>query len=574
MGFFGRLCSGIAGLFARAGLSTVKFFAAILLGVIRGLKFIGSELLSLLRGIWRVISWLFREFTESVRDRIKVSKDLQKAVRRAKKEGRKEHAKALTMFIGSYLFGEGGVFYTAFNYILPIVSAAFLIGVVRYGSGLEYGISVMCNGKEIGIISAEADFEEAEREVQQRISYGDSDETIDLSTTFSLKIISENDRIMTSEQLANQILAASDEELMQACGIYIDGKFIGAVRDKTPVQDALAEHLLNYDAGGTVRNVSYKNQIDYNDGVYLLDSVMTEQEAIDLMTSSTSTRGIYVAQTGDTVAGICQKYNMKLEEFSLLNPKAGDTVEAGQLVFVLETESFLPIQYIREMETLSFIDYETVEVETSALNVGMRGILVKGEQGQRVSSIEITYVDGIERSRTVIKSEVTKQPVVEQIGIGTYAAKPNDPNTVFFGQPLRGTGQFSWPLDGGYVSDTFISNRNHKGLDIAAPGGTDIYASGDGQVVSAGWNSGGYGYVVMIDHLDGYQTVYAHMSAVYAIEGQTVSRGQLIGAVGNTGNSFGDHCHFEVRYMGVCMDPAGFLNTEDYGDEDDDEEDP
>ncbi|MBQ9898613.1 MAG: peptidoglycan DD-metalloendopeptidase family protein [Ruminococcus sp.] len=567
MGFFGRL----TGLFARAGLCTVKLFAAVLLGILRAAGLIASELWSIVRGIGRVIAWLFRDFTESLRKRMKLSKEQQKEVRRAKKEGGREYAKALTMFIGSYLFGEGGVFYTAFNYILPIVSAAFLVGVVRYGSGLEYGISVTCNGREVGIISAEADFEEAEREVQQRIAYGENDEVVDLSASFSLKIISDSDRIMTSEQLANELLAASDEELTQAYGIYIDGRFVGAVRDKTPVEDALAEHLLNYDAGGTVRNVSYKNQIKYTDGVYLLGSVMTEQEAIDMMTSSTSSRGIYVAQSGDTVAGICQKYNMKLEEYSFLNPLAGSTVEAGQVVFVLETESFLPIQYIREMETLSFIDYETIEVETSALNVGVRSILVKGEQGERVSDIEVTYVDGIERSRTVVHSEVTKQPVVEQIGIGTYAAKPDDPATCYFGMPLTGSGEFSWPLNGGYVSDTFISNRNHKGMDLAAPAGTDIYAAADGQVVSAGWNSGGYGYFVMIDHLNGYQTVYAHMSAVYAVEGQTVSRGQLIGAVGNTGNSFGDHCHLEVRYMGVCLDPASFINTEDYGDDDEDQ---
>ena len=94
--------------------------------------------------------------------------------------------------------------------------------------------------------------------------------------------------------------------------------------------------------------------------------------------------------------------------------------------------------------------------------------------------------------------------------------------------------------------------------------GTDIYAAGDGVVVSAGWNPGGYGYFVMIDHLDGYQTVYAHMSQVYAIVDTQVKRGQLIGAVGSTGDSTGPHCHFEVRYMGVCYDPAQFMYTADY----------
>ena len=170
-------------------------------------------------------------------------------------------------------------------------------------------------------------------------------------------------------------------------------------------------------------------------------------------------------------------------------------------------------------------------------------------------------MDGIERSRTVVNSTVIKEPVVEQIGVGTYTAKPSSSAT-----KLYGTGEFGWPVDGGYVSDTFISDRNHKGLDIAAPEGTDIYAGREGVVVSAGWNPGGYGYFVMIDHLDGYETVYGHCSALYVTAGQTVTRGQLIAAVGNTGNSFGSHCHFEVRYFGMCYDPASFLNTVDTAD--------
>ena len=146
--------------------------------------------------------------------------------------------------------------------------------------------------------------------------------------------------------------------------------------------------------------------------------------------------------------------------------------------------------------------------------------------------------------------------MVEKIGIGIYAARPDSPDTV-----LTGSGEFGWPVDGGWVSDGFGGERNHKGMDIAASTGTEIYAAADGEVVSAGWNTGGYGYFVQIGHTDEYQTVYGHMSEVLVDEGQYVSRGQLIGLVGNTGNSFGSHCHFEVRHLGICLDPALFLNT-------------
>ena len=555
---FSRLADKAANFFMRIGLYGIKLLAALLLGIIKSIHFFFSELWSIVRALGKGLLWIIKSVVKPFTERMKITADMQRALRKAKKEGKSAYIRTFIKCAGAYLFGEGGVFYTAFNYILPIVAAAFLIGVIRYGSGLEYGICVEYNGKEIGIISAEADFDNAAREVQQRIAYSDEDEQIDFSPEFSLKIISDSEKIISSAQLANEMLAVSNHELTEAFGIYIDGEFIGAVKDKEPVEDTLTNILLNYKVDGIVRDVSFKNKIEYTDGIYLTDSVMDEQAAIDLLTSKKQRNSTYVAKAGDSPAVICQKYNMTAEDFKRLNPKVEDTCTEGQIVTVVENESYLPIQYIREMDTLSFLDYETIEVETSSLNVGTTAVLVKGERGEKQSSIEITYIDGIERARKVVSSKVTKEPVVEQIGIGTYTAKPSSSSTV-----LTGNGQFGWPVDGGYISDPFISDRNHKGLDIAAPGGTDIYAAADGVVVSAGWNSGGYGFFVMIDHLDGYQTVSGHCSALFVMEGQTVTRGQLIAAVGTTGDSTGNHCHFEVRNLGLCYDPALFINTVD-----------
>lgn len=558
---FQKLQKGFTGLFTRLGLCCLKIFARILLGLIKGVSFFCSEIWELVLSLLKGIVWLGKTVISPFKERMQLTEDMRKSLLKAKKEGGRAYRRTLIKCVGSYLFGEDGVCYTAFNYILPIVSAAFLIGIIRYGSELEYGLCVEYNGKEIGIISAEADFEAAAQDVQQRISYNNNDEKIDFSPEFSLRIISDDELFMNSTQLADEMLAVSNQELTEACGIYIDGQFIGAVHDREPVEDALTTLLLNYKVDGIVRDVSFKNDIEYIDGIYLSESVMQETEAVELLTSQKQKTGLYVVKKGDSPAAICQKYNMELEKFEEMNPLTALSVTEGQLVTVIETESYLPIQYIREMETLSFLDYETIEVETSSLNVGTTALLVKGEKGEKRSNVEITYVDGVEASRKILSSEITKDPIVEQIGIGTYTAKPASTST-----KLYGSGQFGWPVDGGYISDVFISDRNHKGLDIAAPAGTDIYAAADGVVVSAGWNTGGYGFFIMIDHFNGYQTIYGHCSSLFAVEGQTVTRGQLIAAVGTTGQSTGNHCHFEVRYMGMCYDPASFLNTVNYDD--------
>lgn len=567
MDIFHNAANAATGLFVRAAHCTFKFIAAILLAVIKTVMFIAAELWDMIKAIGSGILWLWHELTESFRSRVKLSNELTRNIRKAKKEGKREYITALVTFIGSFFLGENGVIYTAFNYTLPILCFAFLIGVVRFGSGLEYGIAVEYNGHEIGIISAEADFDSAARDVQQRVSYSENEEALDMSAKLSLRVISDDDKFITSGQLADKMLEASDEDLTEAYGIYIDGSFVGAVANKKAVEEALEDRLLNYEVKGTVRDVSYVNKIEYTKGIYLRNSVKSEDDTIAQLTSAKEKKRVYVAQAGDNIVTVAQKYGMDLDKLNELNPDISTSLKDGQMINVIQTESFLPIQYIREMDTMSFLEYETIEVETSALNVGMVATLTKGERGVKESKIEITYVDGIEASRKVISNNITKNPVMEVIGYGTYSAMPDNPDTCFFGQPLTGTGQMGWPLDGGYVSDTFISDRNHKGLDIAAPEGTEIYAAEEGEVVSAGWNSGGYGNVVMIEHPDGYATVYGHMISVYAVEGEYVQKGQLIGFVGNTGNSFGDHCHFEVRYQGICYDPASFLNTENMSEE-------
>ena len=563
MNFLQKIGKLAVSLSVRAGLCTLKFIAGILLAVIKTIKFIFSEVLEIFKAIGRGIVWVFKEMTESYRNRVRISNELTKEIKHAKKDGKIAYIKAILRFIGSFLFGEDGVCYTAFNYLLPIISIAFLVGIIKYGSGLEYGIAVEYNGKELGIISAETEFEAAEKDVQQRISYSANEQALDLSAKFSLRIISNEDKFVSSSQLADKMLAASDEELTEAYGIYIDGKFIGAVRDKDEIQSALNDRLLNYDVEGIVRDVSYVNKIEYTQGIYLLSSIKNQQETIELLTSKKEKKHTYVVQEDDTIVSVLQKYGMDLDEFNSLNPSAENGIKSGQILNVIERESYLPIKYIKETENLSFIDYETVEVETSSLNVGIRSILVKGERGEKKSKFEVTYIDGRESSRKVLSSVITKNPVTETVGIGTYSAMPDNPQTVYLGSPLTGTGEMSWPVDGGWISDPFISDRNHKGLDIAANEGSEIYSAQEGTVVAAGWNSGGYGNVVMIEHDNGYATVYAHMLYVYAVEGQYVSRGQLIGFVGTTGDSTGNHCHFEVRYQGVCLDPTTFLNTVD-----------
>ena len=136
------------------------------------------------------------------------------------------------------------------------------------------------------------------------------------------------------------------------------------------------------------------------------------------------------------------------------------------------------------------------------------------------------------------------------------------------GSGANSTGSFIWPVASYvYVSSRFGKRvhpitgeiKNHTGIDIASNQGTTIYAADGGTITLAAWN-GGYGNCVMIDHGNGYVTLYGHMSSIAVSQGQTVSQGDTIGYVGSTGNSTGPHLHFEVLKNGTRIDPEQFFS--------------
>jgi murein DD-endopeptidase MepM/ murein hydrolase activator NlpD len=113
----------------------------------------------------------------------------------------------------------------------------------------------------------------------------------------------------------------------------------------------------------------------------------------------------------------------------------------------------------------------------------------------------------------------------------------------------------------GYRANPFsgLGTEQHRGIDFKGQIGEPVYSTAHGKVTFSGWNSG-YGYHVKIDHGNGYQTLYAHLSQTHVKEQQTISSGDLIGDVGNTGRSTGPHLHYEIHYEGQHQDPSTYIS--------------
>lgn len=205
---------------------------------------------------------------------------------------------------------------------------------------------------------------------------------------------------------------------------------------------------------------------------------------------------------------------------------------------------------VSERET-RYISFETVYTSSSSHYEGTKAVKTKGQQGERELTYEVTYTDGEESERTLISDTVTKKAVNEEILVGTKKSTAS-------------TGSYAWPLKSVYITSSYggryLSGKYnfHLGVDLRAASGTSVYAADGGKVIHSGWLST-YGYLIKIQHDNGDQTYYAHLSKLSVSVGSRVYKGQLIAKSGATGNVTGAHLHFELRKNGGTVNPVGYL---------------
>ncbi|MBE6022109.1 MAG: M23 family metallopeptidase [Cellulosilyticum sp.] len=297
-----------------------------------------------------------------------------------------------------------------------------------------------------------------------------------------------------------------------------------------------------------VRNV-YVNQ----------DTILDEAQAEEELLQAKHEIVDYALVEGDNVWDLAMQYDTTPERIMELNPDIEDqtTMQIGQVIKLEKASPILSITTVEEATFKQLIPAEIQYVEFSHLYAGETQVYQEGSDGLKEITVAVTKVNGEEVSREAISEKVLSEPVIKVIGYGVKE-KPAEDVVV----KSNGSSNLIHPLKGaGYISSTYGSRWGgfHKGIDFAASSGTPIYASAGGKVIYSGYNSGGYGNLVIIEHSDGYQTYYAHCSRLYVNVGDSVSQGERIAGVGTTGDSTGNHLHFEVRRNGTPVNPSNYL---------------
>lgn len=441
-----------------------------------------------------------------------------------------------------------------FNWVAPVVSVAFFFGVVSYAANLSYGVSVECNGQKLGVVTEEGDFEEAAKAMQAKINYVDGSEVVTITPKLSVQVVENASELVGPDELADKLMRNADAALAKASGIYVDGEFLGAVLDKAAVVNTMDQLLAHYQGPG-VTSVKFQKRVEVKDGTYLEENLVDSDQVVKTLRSDVKTQTLYTVKQGDTPIIIAQNNGITLDELVSLNPDIQEVCRVGDSVIINRPEPYLPVMAVKNVSYKRAMAYEKVEVASNELYEGNTEVLVEGQAGEELVTAQITSISGYEISRKVLTASVVKEPVAEKVAVGTKVAKPAR------GVTITGSGQYAWPVAGGRVTSWQGDGRGHNGIDIAAPAGTSIFAATSGTVLKAGKNAcgSGYGNAVMVQNDDGNVCLYAHMKTVIAKVGDRVDKGELIGLVGNTGNSSGNHLHIEVRQNGVFLDPAEFI---------------
>jgi murein DD-endopeptidase MepM/ murein hydrolase activator NlpD len=282
----------------------------------------------------------------------------------------------------------------------------------------------------------------------------------------------------------------------------------------------------------------------------LPSKILTPVEAVQYLQTGTLEKELYTVESGDVLGAIAMKHNLKTAELLELNPDLTENsvLQIGQKINVTVEKPLVDVQVVQEQLVDEKIDFNKVVEKDAKMYKGETVEIQSGATGEKQVEYLVTKVNGRVTKKSVIQEKILKEPVDEIVKVGTKVISS------------RGTGDFIWPVAGGYVSSKMGSRwgEYHRGIDIAGPSNYNIKASDNGVVTAAGWD-GTYGYRVIINHNNGYQTLYAHLSRINVKTGQVVPQGSVIGIMGSTGNSTGTHLHFEVHKNGSLVNPLSYF---------------
>ncbi len=370
----------------------------------------------------------------------------------------------------------------------------------------------------------------------------------DSEDKFRVDLVYDNSRefsVLTT-QMTDTSDAVEEDGFVRSGGIaaFLDG--LGNADQEKEDKD-----FEDYDLG--ILSMDFAEKVEIVES-YLPESQLTLlSDAIEQVTKDQETVSEYEVVSGDTLSEIAIKVNIPMDRLVEMNDSLesiDSTLHVGQKLIIMVPEPELSVTRVEENYYEEIYDADIIYIDRDDWYTYQTQVDREPSAGFRRVIADVSYVNDKEVSREILKEEVLMEAVAKIVERGTKIP-PTYIKPISGGRQTSGFGRRSRPVRG--------ASTNHKGVDWATPTGTPVYASCGGTVAKAGWASG-YGYVVYINHEDGRQTRYGHLSKVLVKPGQSVKQGERIALSGSTGVSSGPHLHFEILINGVQVNPLQYLN--------------
>lgn len=411
---------------------------------------------------------------------------------------------------------------------------------------------IYLGGEKLGSIRTEEEAKDLFNEVRE-----------DLCQEYNLEIVFEDDisfeethakddDLVNPEALKDGI-KSNVGVLVAGYAVTVDGEEIGVFKSEEEAKSLIDEvkkpYLSKLTEGNEAREVNLIEDVQIVEKETSLNSLSNKEKVLDYIVNGGEEVRTHIVEVGESFWTIAKMYDISVEELELANEDRDPTMlKPGDEVQLVLAKSLITVETIEEVEYTEEIKYETTVELNDSMYKNEQKIKVEGIKGEsKVVAYEVRH-NGIVVDKEIIDQEVIKDATDEVVVKGTKER----PKTV-------ATGSFSTPTRGRITSRYGMRwGRMHRGLDFAASHGTAIKAADGGTVSYAGYR-GAYGYMVEINHGNGYTTRYAHCSKMLVKAGTKVAKGQHIANVGNSGRSTGPHLHFEVLKNGTHQNPSNYL---------------
>lgn len=412
----------------------------------------------------------------------------------------------------------------------------------------KFGFNVIVDGEIIGTAKSRDYVYNLIDSINEDFApYFSGDEPITVKPVTTPKLVFKGR--FTPESELEEKIKSTCPYLKNAYSIKSGGATVAAFYSAADRKKAYNGFLAKYADVRSDDSYEVLDDVEFAYGLVPYGMVKNVENGIKLLDSTKSVNTTVKTDADTHLEDILRKYNLTSEEFALQNPNYSEGKKQ-----IIKISSEVPVIRVATTESTSeerVLRYRTRSVDDDTAYEGESTVKSEGCDGVKVTDKKIYKLNGRTLAEVAVGEKVT-EPVDEILLVGTKQYTKGD-----------ATGTFERPY-GGNLSSRFgeRGGRNHNGVDICGKVGDDITASDGGEVIYADWEEG-YGYVVKIDHKNGYITFYAHCNELYVTKGQKVSKGDVIAALGNTGRSTGPHVHFEVRdsSSGKALNPLEFIEN-------------